>query len=1465
MEMQKQIILPVVLNGNNYLLWSRTTKTALKSRGLWSYVETPEGGDGEETVHEGAVPGGEGIRKQKWEQEDQQVLAVLQSSLEPSILAAYSYTETAKELWETLKGVFGNMSNISRIFEVKKALNDLQQEGKTFKDLFGIYRGLWAELEMLRPPTNDPRELGERREQDQVFGLLLTLNDAYKGLIQHILRFDKLPTLNEVCQQIQKEEGSRSLFSPTSEMAHMAQRNKSYGERRGLECEHCKMKGHTKDKCWTLHPHLKPIRLRRGDQGPRNFAGAASAENDALVKKSDLEALIKGISKLAESGKKFSVPKISDKVIVDSGASHHMISNNKLLTNVEPCKGKVRVANGKEVPIEGIGDLEVFEKNTKALYVPEFTSNLLSVHKTTKDLNCKVIFGPNLVEFQDNETKEVVGTGRVEDGLYLLNKEENNEVKSLAVSLVGTSPLWHSRLGHPSNKVLSMVLPNLTLPNKECEACVLGKQCRKVFPESTTSYKKCFDLVHSDVWTAPCISKDQYKYFVSFIDQKSKYTWVTLMSSKSQVFESFQKFFNYVLNQFGTKIKTLRSDNGGEYMSNQFKKLLDDNGIIHQTSCAYTPQQNGVSERKNRHLLEVARSMMFERGVPKSLWGDAVMTACYVINRLPTENLGNKSPFEVLNGIKPSINHLRVFGCKCYVFIPEAQRNKLEPKSVKCMFVGYSTSQKGYKCFHPETKRMYVSREVRFDENDGYFINKKWEDLEDIACSNMDRVQIQKSILANDIVVDISADRQEGVQDEQEGGNEAHDMESSRDEEESEHEEAEAIQDPEPNLRRSTRIKHGPENWKNTRVYYNGMAKAQQQDIGSEALSTVSEGCPGRTAGCDPDPIGDSISRLSSRQCFNQEENSAKAAIRYPIEAYCSLACFPNDSRDYLSKIDEEQVPTSYEEACRDKRWVQAMEEEIESMERNNTWSRTELPKGKKLIGCRWVYTIKYKSTGEVERYKARLVAKGYTQVYGEDYTETFAPVAKLHSVRVLLSIAVNLSWGLWQMDVKNAFLQGDLEEEVFMAPPEGYGAHTQEVCKLRKAIYGLKQSPRAWYQKLSNCLLEKGFVKSEADHTLFTQKNKEGLVAVLIYVDDIIITGDDVEGIRRTKEGLRSSFDIKDLGELKYFLGIEMTREPKGMFISQRKYVMDLLKETGKLGSKPAKTPIEEGYQDDSKEEMWPDVKQYQRLVGKLIYLTITRPDICFAVNRVSQHMQTPKTHHWSMVERILRYLKGTPGKGIWLECNGHTELEAYCDADWAGDKQDRKSTTGYCTFVGGNLVTWRSKKQKVIALSSAEAEYRAMKEVTKEMIWLKALLKDLGIHETKPMSLYCDNQAAIHIALNPVFHERTKHIEVDCHFIRGKIQDGLITPKFVRSGDQMADIFTKATSLSICKYIHDKIGLWNPYRPILWGSVENGEASSHLQEKEDSNKKKEGTCKEIVEIQKGSCCKWTRKKQTS
>ncbi|KAG7578970.1 hypothetical protein ISN45_Aa03g031380 [Arabidopsis thaliana x Arabidopsis arenosa] len=279
------------------------------------------------------------------------------------------------------------------------------------------------------------------------------------------------------------------------------------------------------------------------------------------------------------------------------------------------------------------------------------------------------------------------------------------------------------------------------------------------------------------------------------------------------------------------------------------------------------------------------------------------------------------------------------------------------------------------------------------------------------------------------------------------------------------------------------------------------------------------------------------------------------------------------------------------------------------------------------------------------------------------------------------------------------------------------------------------------------------------------------------------------------------------------------MTRSKEGLFLSQRKYTLDLLSQVGKLGAKPAKTPLEDDYKANRKGELdnkpFEDVTQYRRLVGKLIYLTITRPDICFAVNVVSQHMQAPTLHHWNMVTRILKYLKGAPGQGIWMGCNKNTELVGYCDADYAGDTKDRRSTTGYCTFIGGNLVTWRSKKQKVVSLSSAEAEYRAMRKLTTELMWLKALLKDFGIDTPKPITMHCDNQAAIHIASNSVFHERTKHIEVDCHKVREQVQLGVILPCYTESEEQLADIFTKGASTKVCEYIHHKLGLVDLSRP--------------------------------------------------
>jgi Reverse transcriptase (RNA-dependent DNA polymerase) len=399
---------------------------------------------------------------------------------------------------------------------------------------------------------------------------------------------------------------------------------------------------------------------------------------------------------------------------------------------------------------------------------------------------------------------------------------------------------------------------------------------------------------------------------------------------------------------------------------------------------------------------------------------------------------------------------------------------------------------------------------------------------------------------------------------------------------------------------------------------------------------------------------------------------------------------------------------------------------------------------------------------------------------------------------------------------VKNAFLHGDLEEEIYMDLPPGYynPKSINKVCKLKKALYGLKQSPRAWFGRFSNAMKNYGYKQGDSDHTMFYRKYDDKIPILIIYVDDMIITGNDIEEIQHLESQLSKEFEMKNLGGLKYFLGIEVSRNEKGIFLSQRKYVLDLLTEVGMLDCKPADTPMIQ----NTKLEMNPsqvstNKERYQRLVGKLIYLSHTRPDIAYAVGVVSQFMHAPGEEHMKAVMRIIRYIKGAPGRGIKFEKNGHAEIKGYSDADWAGNVMDRKSTAGYFTFVGGNLVTWRSKKQNVVALSSAETEFRGMVKGICELLWLRKLISELGFDHKYEMKLYCDNKAAIDISHNPIQHDRTKHIEVDRHFIKEKLDSKIISLPFVRSSEQLADILTKAVASSEFSAALDQIGMVDIY----------------------------------------------------
>uniref|UniRef100_A0A2N9IIL2 Integrase catalytic domain-containing protein n=1 Tax=Fagus sylvatica TaxID=28930 RepID=A0A2N9IIL2_FAGSY len=428
---------------------------------------------------------------------------------------------------------------------------------------------------------------------------------------------------------------------------------------------------------------------------------------------------------------------------------------------------------------------------------------------------------------------------------------------------------------------------------------------------------------------------------------------------------------------------------------------------------------------------------------------------------------------------------------------------------------------------------------------------------------------------------------------------------------------------------------------------------------------------------------------------------------------------------------------------------------------------------------------------------KLVFVAKGFTQEYGIDYEETFAPVARLSSVRTLIAVSASRHWPLFQMDVKNAFLNGELTEEVYMQLPPGFSqppGFSPKVCRLRRALYGLKQAPRAWFAKFSSTISQHGFSASSYDSALFFRRSDHGITLLLLYVDDMIITGDDVQGIQDLKRFLGQHFEMKDLGPLSYFLGLEVSSSSDGYYLTQAKYTSDLISRAGITDSKIVDTPIEYNNRLNTHDgEPLPDATLYRQLVGSLVYLTVTRPDISYAVHIVSQFMAAPRSLHYAAVLRILRYLKGTLFHGLHFSSQSSLTLQAYSDADWAGDPTDRRSTTGYCFLLGDSLISWRSKKQSVVARSSTEAEYRALADTTAELLWLRWLLQDLGIDCSTAVPIHCDNRSAIQIAHNDVFHERTKHIEIDCHFVRHHLLQGTLQLRSVSSQDQLADIFTK------------------------------------------------------------------------
>jgi hypothetical protein len=705
----------------------------------------------------------------------------------------------------------------------------------------------------------------------------------------------------------------------------------------------------------------------------------------------------------------------------------------------------------------------------------------------------------------------------------------------------------------------------------------------------------------------------------------------------------------------------------------------------------------------NRTLMEKARSMLSGAGLGQEFWAEAVGTTCYLVNRSPSSALDDKTPHEVWSGKKPSLQHLRVFGCDAYVHVPKENRSKLDNKDEKCIFIGYKDGVKGYKLWNPETKKTVYSRDVVFRE------------VKDVSKQEFPPMQdeLEKIELELDDAKSESSEEEEA--------------EEAEEEEEEPHT---------PVLRRSVRDRRQPERY-------------SPPDFHSNFSLSIT----------DDDP-------RTVREAVNSEDS---------------------------------------------KLWKKAMVEEMDALDKNEAWDIVELPAGRKSVGSKWLFKKKFNAQGKVEKYKARLVAKGYSQVEGIDFGEIFSPVAKLTSIRFLLSIAAAFDLEVEQMDVKTTFLHGDLEEEIYMKQPEGFVVKGKKelVCKLKKSLYGLKQSPRMWYQKFDTYILGLGFVRSRADHCVYSKQVGNHFIYVVLYVDDMLLVGNNMDVIKEVKSQLSSKFDMKDLGAANFILGMEIKRDRanRKLWLNQRKYVETILQRFNMHGSKPVKVPIPIGVklstdQCPKTQEEEEDMSHvpYASAVGSLMYAMVcTRPDIAHAVGVLSRYMSKPGKEHWTTVKRVFRYLRGTTSYGLCYQgrpgLDRVVDIHGFVDADWAGDLDRRRSTSGYVFNLFGGAISWMSKRQAVVALSTTEAEYMAATHASKEAVWLQRLCSGIGLVQ-QAVRLDCDSQSAIFLAKNPAYHSKTKHIDVQYHFVRDMVEEKKVLLEKVDTLKNVADSLTKSVS---------------------------------------------------------------------
>ena len=1194
---------------------------------------------------------------------------------------------------------------------------------------------------------NQLAALGQHLTDELQAALLLqSLPDSYDTLVTTLEgRPDKDLTVDlvkgKLIDEYKKRLGSKYTKENYDNEAAMKStfKNISNGSQSKRSCFFCKKSGHFKSECikykaWKNKEKAnKAAEERRQDFCLLARDGKASKDACLTVKESYVW-------------------------VVDSGATSHMVNTKDFFKTFDSNrKGHVRLADdGKLAAVQGIGSGSIKCSLGKSkqkiaeicvsdvLYVPSLGSNLLSVKKLAK-AGHKIIF-------QDNDcfiTKNGVlqATACLSPELYEIKAVDKACIAEATPSNtshgINCQHVWHRRFGHRDFGAIKKLAEKglaTGIQVKECdklmvcECCVRGKMARTPFSKKSKHKKHAIlDLIHTDVCgPMHTVTPSQKRYILTIIDDFSRYTYVYLMSHKDEASPLIKDFIEMAKTQFNTRPKIIRSDRGGEYVNTDLQTHLRKEGIAMQCTAPYSPQQNGVAERKNRSLIEMTRCMLIDAKLDKKYWGEAVVTANYLQNRLPSRSI-EKTPYELWYSRKPDVANLHIFGSEAMVLIHKEQRKKLDDKAEKLIFVGYSEVSKAFRFLNLRTNRIKISRDAVFldkvtktqnseDSGDELIFTK----CEKIDQNNLQDISFdQNSVCSNDEYLPTT----EGLD---ESSSSSSEEENSPNNNTKSHEEVQ-----QPQFRRSQR----------------------------------------ENRGVPPDRY---VAKLAKEE---SEPRSAKEAL--------------------LSENKEE--------------WKKSMDDEIESLKKNNTWDVVPKPPDANIVSCKWVFKTKRNAEGNVERHKARLVARGFSQKYGTDYDEVFAPVVRQTTFRTLLTVASYKNMTIKHFDAKTAFLNGLLKEKIFMQQPEGYIISGKEdyVCRLNKGIYGLKQAAKIWNDQLDNLLKTYGFTQSKTDSCLYTKLTEDEIIYLIIYVDDILIAAKSEEKINEVANFLMEQFNLVDLGNLKHYLGIEVSRNKDGFYcIKQNNYIDKIINRFGLQDAKISKIPLDPGYLKikNNHTEIMRENEKYQQLIGALLYLAVnTRPDIAASITILSQKNKEPTEMDWTEAKRVVRYLKGTKDYTLQLgQRHGHKGLVGYADADWAEDTSDRKSNSGYVFQLHGSTISWGCRKQTCVSLSSTEAEYIALAEATQEGIWLRRLIEDFnGKKMEEKIVIYEDNQSCIKLIDNKKFSNRTKHIDTKFHFIRDLKEKGIIGYEYCPTNEMTADMLTKPLKNIKLKHMSEKCGL--------------------------------------------------------